>query len=538
MKLTVRTVALTLLLVALAYAVVSTLGSLNTRVQYELGGAYTYDTHVQWAHGRAIAEGARPYVESFDFKPLGITYLVSWMFQLTGDYSLSHILQALVFTLLALLPGVAVFFLGGQPLGRTLALLFPTALLFGIGNALFVARHAGEFSPESFSILFLSIYVVLLASSKSPERLKEQFCFAVVLFLAVSFRETAVPVACALALLFSQSIKSLWYTFGQPLLIAVLAGFGTIAALGVTKPFLTMYAKNMAILLIYGTRTQQSTFLNTVTLQTSGLRLLFADLYRFSPSFAFWVVLLGISVAATQISRPAVLRAQLVLILRFILAAALLFLSAYSGIISANQHRVMIAPSYLALFLLLVQYVIRNRSSTVARWLLIGLALCAAIVRIDEPAQIYAKQNAQQNSDIMKVERDARKLDRILDACRTKQYLYIGDISLRPVMPAFTTHRPIGPLFFQQRHFIDGSLPILRRHFLEQLQQAKIVVCDAASFRKRNFVTAFSDFRPILDEHFTAEAPSCVPPDARLERGSDFQILFRKESAAMRQDFG
>lgn len=507
-----RTILTWALFLLLALAAARSVFLLGERVLYELTFPITVDSNIYWAVGRGILNGLLPYRDLFETKPPGIFVLSALSWWMDDMMRPASYFQAVV---LAALPLPLVLTSWRASRGRPLmfrTLLLGTVTLGGLGLAQFASERSGEFQVESFGALFGILYASVLAW-RPRNRFVDAFLLTAALFCALGFKEPFLFPCFAAALILCRDPRAFVYRFLTPLLLAIVAGMLVLLAWGALGPFFSVYLPEMLGFHIgaYGSPWQRALDVRTT----------FADLEGFAPGFGVFLAGMGgLALILRLLDRQRYRMIPWDLLLFGSATYATLFAVGAGGQFY-NHHFVFLLPAAAALFLVFST----QSAETSRRRTATTLTGCACVAAIFMTFALPSFSTKGRFADRMFVEpnrRLAAQIDGILDACALPRYLFLGGNGNQPY--GYTSHSPLGPLFFQLPEFVHPDRISMRAAFRMQLQQASFVV-----FNEHMTGDMDDEVRQYLATYFTSAPWPCASaftkePPARPE----YRFLFRR----------
>jgi hypothetical protein len=202
---------------------------------YELSGVFNaYDSPIFWTVGRGIANGIQPYTGLFDIKPPGIFILSALSFYFFDSPILTHITQALVLLIIAMVPLLA-YILHSK---EKSIFGFAFSSLLGLLLALYSDERSGQVEVESFGAAFGALAILLMLNSLEKYKVLKILGISLCILISCGFKEPFLFPILGASFILCKNIKDWSMKFALPLLIALCFGVIALLSLGWMGGFL------------------------------------------------------------------------------------------------------------------------------------------------------------------------------------------------------------------------------------------------------------------------------------------------------------
>ncbi len=501
------------ILVSIATAVA--LFDASLRFWYELQSPFTWDSPIYWAVGRGILNGLLPYRDLFETKPPGIFLLSALSFRMFHSPFLGHLLSALSIPLYPLLLGHLTWRMLPPAKTQRIRRIFLTTIasLSGIVLALYTAERSGEFQVESFGALFGLLYLWTIARTEKLS-LWSSALAGIFLAGAIGMKEPfLLTLAGGAFILYASEPHRLLRAYIYPLFIAGGTGILLLILLQYFEPYFSIYLPEVL--------SEEVHTSNPLLHQLVEWWKVRDDLFAYSPAFAAFIGSCFLYILLQPLPKK---HRNKLLFCRTLL----LCIGAYLGLTAValkgnfyNHHFAFATPVYVGLCIAwlssLTHFFKQSIPLRSIGALTVVLLLCTVFLL---PHPDYTGRLTPLSAATESMKETARKIDATLDACAMDRYLFLGTNGPQPY--GYTTHSPLGPVFFQFHHFLNPALSSFRSSFLRNLSSANFIVRQGGEF---------NDLAPIVHsyllEHFTTEPWPCARSTSPVQ-GFSYQFLYRK----------
>ncbi len=455
------------------------------RICYELSGPFTWDTHIYLTVGRGLLNGLKPYVDLFETKPPGIFFLSAFSLLVSGGLLICNILQAIVLVVTAFIPvQYSIYKVKTEKnslLKTDISVIFLISVLFGLLLSLYCARRSGEVQVESFGAAFACVYVYFISKNsdsnitRSYLLSKDLVLSSVFLLFSYGMKEPFILICFACALIFSKDVKQLEGKFILPALYSAIIGILILFVTNTLIPFINFYLPYMM-----GSHINR---FDSPWQRALQFNIVLDDLKLFSPYLGFLIIYIILAFVFMTFDENKNRKPGFKMFLKIFydllrLSSAIYLTSAAVGMGGEyfNHHFAFAVPTYMALFLYLLDYMYNGEINIKKHIILLPLIalLCINTVsteKIDYNFDLnYLAESDRGNKE------EARYIDSVLDRMQIDRYLFIGTNG--PHFYSYTKHSPDGPFFFQLDPWMDTANTKFRHLFMEQVRRAKIIVFD------------------------------------------------------------
>ncbi len=484
------------------------------RMWYELGSPFTADSPIYWAVGRGILNGLIPYLDLFETKPPGIFLLSALSFAIFKSPFLGHLLDALSIPLYPLIAGWIAWRESGRA-GKSLPFrLLPVLLVATTATVLglYTLERSGEFQVESFGALFGILYVAMIAR-KEQLSLTASILAGCFMLSAIGMKEPFLLSLSGAALILSADRpRHLLRAYVFPVIIATCTGILLLAALQYFNAYFHIYLPEVL--------TQEVKQDHHVWDQVLQWKAIARDLSDFTPLLAG---LLGLFVLCPLLEPLKKKRRVLALVSKILLVIGGLYLGLSAVTIKGffyNHHFAFATPVYMALIVSWAFMLSKKKNHLVSHIVSLGAVVLLVCTVFLLKTQDYAGRLAPMTETTRTQKLLAERIDAALDACNIDRYLFLGTNGPQPY--GYTTHSPLGPVFFQLGHFLNPSLPYFRSQFVANLEKAQIIVRQGGEFN--SLEPQAWDY---MKEHFTSDPWPCAEA-ALSAKIPSYQFLYRK----------
>ena len=386
--------------------------------------AHCYDCDVFWAMGRGMVNGHTPYTDLFEAKPPGIFLLSALSLFLTDGRMLGGIAVFIVSMFVAIAPCYCIW----KNLVKVdifqRVLLSCIAFLFSLEISYYLSEGSFHYLPEQFGVGLGVLYVCIISL---PQYARSAYfswlpiLAGLCMFGAIFMKEPFVLSFVAAGLILSPSISSVIRRTIIPLIVASIAELCALVMLGLLKPYLFVYLKEML-----GWRMQSGSPLWQRPLKLDSYERMYDLFHRFSPVFSYALLFL-LTLCIVMVfwrrspKRSWTMHVPLVLVAVY-LAVASVFTS---GGYVYNQHHLFVLPAFFACITFLIYRLHETWDQLVTRIASMVAAIILCIASFTIPPEHYKKpfvfDEGEYHEKVF-----AREVDRLLDDCMVDQYLYIG----------------------------------------------------------------------------------------------------------------
>jgi hypothetical protein len=462
------------------------------RISYEITDVYNWDTHIYWAVGRGIVNGIAPYTGLFDIKPPGIFLLSAISFKIFDSPAFTNFFQAIVLIFIAATPVTAYFLQSNYKSISKLAF----AALAGLLLALYSAERAGEVQTESFGAAFASIAIFAMAMPNFEKRKILWMSVATIGILgACGFKEPFLFVIFGASLILCNDIKTWFYRFLLPAIIAILLGIIILLIFGWFDGFL-FYLNHMSSSHI--SRIDDPRIVVTSSFHRAmDFSKLYNDMNAFSWGLAIALLALLSLPFALFFANSKLNEKKLFIKIAFFGIA--FFLASFSVGLGGEyfgHHYAFAVPLYMALVLFLFKNW-NEDNSAVAKLGLVSF-IFLAIATLNYPNLNLDKRKESCRNVTQELVRVAEYLDLKMDELGIDKYTYIGGNDPIGIF-GLTKHSPDGPYFH-----LTGNAPNLEDSLRTSINRANIVIVPQGHHIYR-MLNARPWINQILDEHFTRQ---------------------------------
>lgn len=488
------------------------------RLAFELHGPENYDASMYWAVGRGIVNGLVPYADLFETKPPGIFLLSALSLSLFDSRILGSIVQAISLGIIALTPLFAIVPPAEWRRNPNTAFRALVSLLFGCLLLLFVAERSGEYQVESFATAWAMLFILIIGNTQRPFTWRRIVLASLCLLFSVGFKEQLFLSILAAAIVLSPSWNTFFRAFLLPFLLAAVIGLCALWALGYTWPFFGIYLPEML-----GRHIHSDGFFLLKAFRIEKILAIMTNLRSFNFFFALSMAyLILLSLIHPLIHCPKAWQSWQFL-LRLLLGILLSIGGVYlGGKLFFPHHYTVIVPMLFCLFLLVAQKWNVSLPSPYLQvlWLPLVVLLLLATTAIRHPD--YEKALKKNREWTAPGKAMAATVDTILTACKTERYLYIGLHG--PKLFGYTTHSPLGPLFYQFTHYLSPERASFRSAFHQSLERAQILIL---SKEKRELNDMDGEVMDHIKEHFTTTPWTCAGGD--IKSNDLYEVYFRQQ---------
>jgi len=507
----------TLLLVPLSMAVSYIGFETLARLSYELRGPENYDASMYWAVGRGIVNGLVPYKDLFETKPPGIFLLSGLSLYLFNGRILGSIGQMISLGMIAVIPLLAINPFASKKINVEVMFRSLTALLFGCLMLLYVAQRSGEYQVESFAVAWAMLYILLIGKTKKTFTWAKILLASLCFLFSVGFKEPLFLTMLAAAIVLSSSWKSFLGTFVLPAIIAAGIGLLVLWIVGYLSPFQSIYLTEML-----DRHIASDGFFLLKAFQPQKIVAIVTDWNAFNSFFALSALFLLFLTLIHPLVIPRPRECWLFplrLSLALILSVGAIYLG---GKWFYPHHYVVIVPLLFALFLLLVRNWNGNAPSTYVHFSWLSIALLSLLAATEVPHTNYQKALEKNREWTKPGKTMAAAVDTLLTDCKTERYLYIGLHG--PKLFGYTTHSPIGPLFYQFTYYLSGERSFFRSAFRQSLKRANLIVL---SKEKRELNDLDDEVMAYIKTNFTTKPWPCAAA-ITMPESSLYQVFYRR----------
>jgi len=465
------------------------------RINYELAGAYTWDTGIYWAVGRGIVNGIAPWSGLWDIKPPGVFLLSAISYKIFDTPILTHLFQCFVLIVIAAIPVIFNFIFPNRSIWR-----LAICALFGLIISLYAAERAGEVQIESFGAAFGSLAVFVFAYPNFYKRKKLWIAISALGFLgACGFKEPFLFPLFGASILLCKDLKDWLYRFLLPLAIAVVTGFLLLLVLGWLGDFLHYF------------EFMQQFWVNrfgSPYRRAMQFWILWEDMNRFSWGLGWVIVtLLFCHIFLYKNNLPNI---AVKILIAFLLTSYTVGL----GGEYYNHHFIFAVPFYFALMALLLNAEKISGNIITESFVLVFLI----VTTLNLPDLNFENRAKDMEQTRVEQTKEAVYIDAVLDRTSIERYMYLGRNGNH--VYGWTKHSPEGPYFIQYEEWIR-DIPEFKNTILSMLMNSQIAVMGWIQQPVKDAV------QPILDEYFTLEPWDSVADIPRPLRMYD--IYFRKK---------
>jgi len=498
-------------------------------LELELKNTFNWDTPVYWTIGRGIMNGLMPYKDLFDIKGPGIFFVTFFSFLTSGGTWIGNLINFICLLLVGLAPvGALLLYAKKNGLKSINPLAYPTALIFGSLLMIYSGDLAGQIQTESFGAGFACVYLMIIATmnfEKTTWKSPSIWIAAFFLMLSVAIKEPFLIVCFAGALVFSNSIKTLWKSFFLPFLFAAGAGILFMLVTGMFFPYINNY-----ILYIFSKHVDNY---GSIWDRTFAFDKIFMSLFEYNQSLGILVIVVFVSaVIFTLISMH---KKSLFFILfnslKFAFIAVLPVMAVTFGGEMFGHHYIFAVPVYSALLIFSLRELSAIQSGSkielksvkvfLAKYVLfIFLIFSFATAYFMTPFFLNVSQSTCLNQYPVMLS-DAAKVDSLLEKLSLDRYMYLG--SNGPVFIGMTTHSPLGPAFLQDVRFINGSPD----NFFATSVMKEIAIAKIVFVQLHTEAQIYNPAKIYLEEYFTKDLPKNINT-SELPSTDAYSVYFRK----------
>ncbi len=453
--------------------------------------------------GRAILNGLTPYADIFDPKPPAIFLLSATSLAFLGNQMLGNVVSvAILFAFPILLSWLA----ARNAHAEQKLLLHVTGFLVGALMGLWSSVQAGVWQPETFGNFFVLLYIIAIVLWSEQMNVRRTLLMALLLLCAFGFKEPFLFATCSAALILSPNLRTFLRVFILPISIALLAGTISMFLLGWLEPYVQIYLPAMVGIRIQG---YSPLWIRGLPFWELSIPLSYTSLALF-PSLllvAGWHLWDGWRSSASRFWT----------ILSFIVAA---YLSVTAVRLAGNYTTITYSAVLIPFALALVTRFLQ-RASGKNPFLLSSCVVCAFVLVTVPFSHVYSAVSEEQRAETQRVQEAALRVDALVAACNTKQYLYAVNPP-HPFLPAYTQASPLNHFPYREIDNVQFSFPFARAS-LDRISASVVVLTNSEGF------VPSTDFGGLLaeyfDQMFTTQPWPCAVPFLPIDR---YGVLFRQ----------
>ncbi len=464
------------------------------------------DASIFMTVGRGILNDLTPYQDLFETKPPGIFLIYALSLHWFDGIGLLRLIMLIICACSPLL----FIWLSLQSIPKQSS---KRRLFFGLIAFCFAIIINLRIMPEwdRFQLLanfLLFLYTMLLVSVNNYWT--RVIIGAVILFVISLLREPLILLYIGISILMIPSLRGCMIQVVYSSFFALCLWFVFMLTTGYLWPYFHIYLPNILI-----TRGD-----GILSLLTGSLRIwnFLYELKNFSLLFSLAFILLCLSLVSKLLieQKNNCIRVQCLLrllLMLYITTLAIQFGEKNGGLYFENS-----IPAFTAIIALWLQLVGATSTHIRLVWHVRWTGFFAIIAAILVPPTIFAPPLASSKGYQWQVA-EAGQLDRILDRCDEDRYFYWG--TMQPII-GLARHSPLGPLFFQEKLFLDDQF--LAASILPNVQLANIILVDTD--HKKPTSTVSQEVETELSENFTLTPWLCAGEDFINPQG--YQLFFRK----------
>ena len=454
------------------------------RYSYELQGPFTYDTTMYYAIGKGLTHDLIPYQDLFETKPPMIFFLSALSYKLTNDFYLCNIISFIILLLTSL--SVTIFLIIKIIIdkNKNFFIIIPlilTSLTIGFLLGGYDQLRSGEVQVELFGAGFIILYIVLInfidikkVKSYSPLIIIS----SIFLMIGIMFKEPFLLVSIACALLLCKDKKELFYKLLLPLIYGGISGILILIVTRTFIPYISIYLKHMLTnhINIYGSPLERMLHIEKSL----------GDLGNYSGALLglilvmFTLTLISIfNEKNEETNKTYFILKEIYRYIKPIVAILLVSFSVGLGGQYYNHHFIFALPLYITLSMISLLFLYEHSKSftlpTKETNFLItqGITLSLFITSL---SGLYLLPKFSYNEKILFLNQtmkdDALYVDKVLDYYDEETYQYFGFNG--PIFYAYTTHDPLGPVFFQDPNNFHDENNFFVNNLKEQMDKANI----------------------------------------------------------------
>lgn len=514
------------------------------RFIYELKRPFTWDTTMYYAVGKGMVHGLKPYVDMFETKPPMIFFTAAVSYALTGDYYLCNVLSFLCLAFVTLAPSGGVLMKlakSGEknPIKWVLYLL--SALFIGMLLGGYAQLRSGEVQVELLGSAFILGYLLLAKSvdyKKSKIWSPKIIFSSLLLMIGVMYKEPFILIAFAGALVICKNLKDWFYRFVLPCIYGGVLGVILLAVTGTLIPYISVYLPHMLgnHINIYGSPFERMLNLNKIS----------NDITKYS-KFALPLIKIAFLVTAVKVlTEKSEYNRLIARLFNIVIKLVRIFIAPYilSFVIGLggqyyNHHYIFALPCYVLYIVSLLEFIYSPakglewftefiKESKIVESCGKVIAVILSVISLWGIYRLPLPNYSHYNkilSYAKTMQDDARYLDDVLDALGLETYQYFGFNG--PIVYAYTTHDPLGPVFFQDPNNLQREDNFFATNLKEQMERVDIFV---VSYIKCGVLTDYvNDY---IADNFTLIVNSGkyeLIKDIEKPQSFTYKIFVRKE---------
>jgi hypothetical protein len=470
---------------------------------YELSGVFnSWDTPIFWTVGRGIVNGIPPYTGLFDIKPPGIFILSAISFYFFDSPIFTHIVQAIVLIIIAIVPLLAYIIHSKDK--SIFGLAF--SIFLGLLLSLYSSERSGQVEVESFGAAFGAIAILFMLSSFEKYKIFKILGTSLCLLISCGFKEPFLFPILGASLFLCKNIKDWLLKFAIPLAIALCLGVIILLSLGWFGGFLQY--------LSFMTSTHVSAIGSSPLERSVIFWKLFDNLNLYSLSFGY--LFIGIFCALLWINRTKPLQILLLIISLFLASLSVAIGGEY-----ACHHFIFAIPFYAAI---LIKYNANSINKTNA---LLFPLLAFSILNLPDIDWEKRSRNFNQKKTNAPSVSITEYLDNVIEQTGTLRFVNLCKNTYNDVFICYSSelgrHSPQGPYFLMDHRFFN-RIPDYADSVLNYVKNGQIAIYSPLNYMPVDFQL---ELKNILEEYYTPIPWKEIEHIPKPENAHSM-ILFRK----------